>query len=106
MTPTESKSIVNRIKIFRPTFRNGNTDEEKKEFISEWHKILKDYNYEDVSGELEKFFKQSSNYGKIPEIHLLVKNLEKEKDKKLNTNNTTYVYCKICKKKRGPERRT
>ncbi len=94
MTAAETKKIVKKIKIFRPFFQSGNGKQEEKEFIGEWHKVLKVYDYEDVDHKLDEYFNNGNNYGKIPDIHYLVKYLQTTEQKK--TTGGIIVNCPRC----------
>lgn len=95
MTIEETKSIIQKIKTFRPFFQTGLSSKEHVNFVVEWHQVLEPYDYEDVNEELIKYFKNGDNIGKIPDIYYITKYLKTTKEKNMITKGC--VVCPLCK---------
>ena len=96
MTIEETKNLVDKIKIYRPTF-GGQFDKSGMDKLKlEWFRILEPYDYEDVDKKLDEYFKNGDNFGKYPDVYRLIKNLKTKKDK-LNSDKI-YLICPFCKK--------
>lgn len=90
MTREESTKIVDKIQIYRQSFLITNA------VYSEWHRVLSDYDYDDVDGKLDEYFQNGDNFGRYPDVYYLTKYLKKH-DEKLKVG-VTYVRCHLCQK--------
>lgn len=88
MERIETNKIINKITTFRQSFLV------KKDTVAEWHKILKDYDYNDVDSKLDDYFKESKNFGQFPDPYYLTKYLTKTKDKFSMEN--IVIHCSLC----------
>lgn len=94
MTIEETKQIVDKIKIYRPSF-GGQFDKSGFDKLKlEWFRILEPYDYADVDKKLDEYFKNGDNFGKYPDVYYLIKYLKKHEEKLKNGN--YYVRCNIC----------
>ena len=95
MTIEETKQIVDKIKIHRPSF-GGQFDKSGLDKLKlEWFRILEPYDYDDVNKKLDEYFKNGDNFGKYPDVYYLIKYLTKHEDKL--KSGVIYVRCQICK---------
>ena len=89
MTKEETKEILKKIDITYQTdfLKNQN-------YVSEWYKELKNYDYEDVYGRLEEHLR--SNFSNsIPKLYFLTKGLKTPKEKENLSN--LQEKCPFCK---------
>ena len=95
MSIDETKSIIQKIKAFRPFFHTGNSPKEQSEFMLTWHEVLEPYEYEDVNQKVNEYFRDGDNIGKIPDAYYLVKYLRTHIQKREIGDET--VQCHVCK---------
>ncbi len=97
MVVDETQKIINSIKNFRPFFQNGNSKKEELEFLKSWQKVFEPYTYEDVSKNLNNWFKTSSHFGRTPDPYELIQGLLTETEKnKLKAKNQIIIKCPLC----------
>lgn len=94
MTIEETTKVVDKIKIYRPSFGNQFDKVGLHNLKVEWFRVLEPYDYEDVDKKLDDFFKNGDNFGKYPDVYYLIKYLKKH-DEKLKTG-VNYVRCQLC----------
>lgn len=88
MERTETKKIVDKIKVFRQSFLATN------EIYNEWFKVLEPYDYEDVDKKLDEYFKESNNFGQYPDAYYLTKYLKTIEEKQIK--DIPHAKCQIC----------
>lgn len=75
MTFSDTERILNRIRIHRPKLdKLMETISRNNNYKSEWYKVLKSYDYEDISDSLDNWLKQESHDGFIPNVYELTRN--------------------------------
>lgn len=94
MTIEETTNLVDKIKIHRPNFGSYLDKAGMSRLKIEWHKVLEQFDYEDVDKKLDDFLQDSKNFGVPPEVHYLIKYL-KTHDEKLKVG-INYVRCQNC----------
>lgn len=92
----ETKTIIRKIKAFRPFMQTGNSAREETEFLKEWHKVLEPYDYEDVDRKLDEYFRDGDNIGKIPDVYYITKYLKTHTEK--FQANGVWIRCPLCQK--------
>ena len=93
MTLVDVDNIINKIKIFRPSF---GSQIDMKSLKVEWFRILEPYDFKDVNIKLNEFFNSLDNDGKYPNPYYLIKFLKTKKEKQYMQEYK--VQCKICYK--------
>ncbi len=94
MTIDETKTLVDKIKIYRPTF-GGHFDKTGMDKLKlEWYRILEPYDYEDVNKKLDEYFENGDNFGRYPDVYYLIKYLKKSNEKL--KSGIRYVQCQNC----------
>lgn len=92
MSIQETKQFMERIKQHYQEFLIDNYR------ITEWHKELKDYDYEEVNNKLDEHLR-SEQYGhQIPKVYFLTKYLTKESEKSKYNPSNLILKCGICGK--------
>lgn len=91
MTKEETKEILKKIDLTYHTNFLKNSS-----YVSEWHKELKNYEFQDVYNKLEEHMR--SNFSNdIPKLYFLTKGLKTPEEKE-KLSNTTEI-CPFCKNK-------
>lgn len=97
MVFNDVERILNRIRINRPKLdKLMETTSKNSAYKSEWYKVLKDYDYEDISNSLDDWLKQETHDGFIPSAYELVRECYTiaEKNKPINFK----CSCRYCGK--------
>lgn len=74
MTREEVKSLVEKVKLYRPMFKGMLGTEGLLRLIGEWYEKLEPYDYEDINKNLDDFFKDENNLSKYPDVFQLMRN--------------------------------
>lgn len=95
MTIEETKTIVDKIRIYRQSFAGYLDTNGVNNLILEWFRVLEPYDYVDVDKKLDEYFKNPDNFGRYPDVYYLTKFLKKH-DEKLKDGHY-YFKCSNCK---------
>ena len=90
MTREESKSLVDKIQVYRQSFLIT------KIVYEEWFRVLEPYDYEDVNNKLDDYFRDSDNFGRYPDVYYLTRFLKTIEEKKILS--IPHALCQICGK--------
>lgn len=91
MTREETKIIVDRVKANRQFFSITEL------VYSEWHRFMVDYDFKDISEQLDKFLLDFNGENRLPSAQELIKNCKTIIQK--NENKVDYkVFCSSCNK--------
>lgn len=88
MNRMETTNLLEKIQAYRQSFLITDTT------ISEWNRVLEQYDYGDVDQKLDEYFKNGDNFGRYPDVYYLIKYLKKH-DEKLKVG-VNYVRCQNC----------
>ncbi len=97
MTIDETKQVIDKIKIYRPTFCTQFDKSEFDKLKLEWFRIFEPYDYIDVDRKLDEYFEDNENFGRYPDPYYLTKYLVKIESKM--KPGIMYISCHICNKK-------
>lgn len=93
MTLSKTAEVLENVKAHYQTFVINDV------VTKEWHKVLKEYDFEDVINTLVDHL-TGDNYKDIPQVYQLTKNLKttEEKAKQTEINNQIKVCCNLCER--------
>jgi hypothetical protein len=97
MNLNQLDELFTKIRVHRPKFGKLLESQARyNQYRSEWYRILKDYDYQDVINNLEKWLSDSENKYFMPDVYVLIGDIYtiSEKNKPMNFK----IMCKHCKK--------
>ena len=97
MNLNQLDELFTKIRVHRPKFGTLLESQARySQYRNEWYRILKNYDYQDVVDNLEKWLGDSENKYFLPDVYVLVADLHttEEKNKPFNFK----VMCRHCKK--------
>lgn len=92
MTIKETRSFLERIKVYYPTFAIDDY------ITEEWHSQLKDYSAQDVNERFNQHLKHEEYSKYIPKISFLTNYLLKENEKDSQRLKQLRCICSLCKR--------
>lgn len=99
MEKKDTLKIINKVKVYRPKFESNDF------VVSEWHRVLESYDYEDVDKKLNEYLSDLVNRGRYPDPLYLTKYLKTSADK-LNPTEYKIICDGCCKSIRRLEYKT